>query len=171
MSIAAFLLPSEDSGRVDFSVNVMLSHYIFLLIMMDSLPPSGGTVPLLGIYILGSNGIVVFIVLSNLLIIRLAMYKDEQRELPRLLKCQFWLGRIQNNRRKKTTSKSKGIRNQVEVNTESSQNEGDEVPLNERVAIDEIINCITKITVIVTLTSHVFLPLSLSIYWRVHNNI
>ena len=159
MSILAFLLPAKEGGRVDFSVNVMVSHYIFLLIMMDSLPPTGGSLPLLGIYILGSNGIVVFIVIMSLLMMKLASYIDNQNDLPNVVEYLCRLnGKAQKGRNKDT----------FKNNTNKNLTEGDRMNVRNYHTVDELINFLNKITIIITLTSHVLLVSVIVVYLVTH---
>ena len=48
MSLLVFYLPAESGEKLSLGVTVLLSICVFLIIVMDRMPPTSDTVPLLG---------------------------------------------------------------------------------------------------------------------------
>lgn len=51
LSILVFYLPSDSGEKVSLSISILLSLTVFFLLLVEIIPPTSITVPLLGIFI------------------------------------------------------------------------------------------------------------------------
>lgn len=87
ISLLMFFVDVKGTGRVDLALNLILSFFVLLIILVDSIPPSGDDVPLLGLYVTLSSALVVFMMLGSLFLIGLNKMKEAGRPVPAVLKC------------------------------------------------------------------------------------
>lgn len=71
-----FVIPTDGTDRIDLALNLILSYFVLLLILIDAIPPSGDAVPLLGLYVVICTIIVVFIMVSSLILIKFNKMKE-----------------------------------------------------------------------------------------------
>ena len=58
LSLTVFTLPTKNTNRLDFVLSLILTYFVLIMIVVDSSPPSGTQIPLLGLYIILSTAIV-----------------------------------------------------------------------------------------------------------------
>lgn len=78
ISLAIFTLPIKDTERENFAMNLLLTYFVFILLVVESSPPSGETIPLLGLYTILSTSILMLTYGMSLLLIELNEHKRQK---------------------------------------------------------------------------------------------
>ncbi len=71
LTILVFYLPSESGGKIALSINVLLGLTVFLLLLTESIPPTGLVIPLIGKYLLFTMGLVSLSILKTIFVLNL----------------------------------------------------------------------------------------------------
>lgn len=71
LTILVFYLPSQSGGKIALSINVLLGLTVFLLLLTESIPPTGLVIPLIGKYLLFTVGLVSLSILKTIFVLNL----------------------------------------------------------------------------------------------------
>uniref|UniRef100_A0A158QII8 Neur_chan_LBD domain-containing protein n=1 Tax=Rodentolepis nana TaxID=102285 RepID=A0A158QII8_RODNA len=71
LTILVFYLPSQSGGKIALSINVLLGLTVFLLLLAESIPPTGLAMPLIGKYLLFTMGLVSLSILKTIFVLNL----------------------------------------------------------------------------------------------------
>ncbi|VDK40055.1 unnamed protein product [Taenia asiatica] len=71
LTILVFYLPSQSGGKIALSINVLLGLTVFLLLLTESIPPTGLAMPLIGKYLLFTMGLVSLSILNTIFVLNL----------------------------------------------------------------------------------------------------
>lgn len=88
LSLTIFLVPLGDSARLDYGLNILLSFFVLLTMIAETLPPAQDNVPKLGIYLCASLILLAASILISALLNKLHEYGARGSHLPR---CCDWL--------------------------------------------------------------------------------
>lgn len=91
LTILVFYLPSESGGKIALSINVLLGLTVFLLLLTESIPPTGLAMPLIGKYLLFTVGLVSLSILKTIFVLSL---HNKTPDRPAPLTVAKRLGRI-----------------------------------------------------------------------------
>uniref|UniRef100_A0A5K3FXG1 Neur_chan_LBD domain-containing protein n=1 Tax=Mesocestoides corti TaxID=53468 RepID=A0A5K3FXG1_MESCO len=85
LTILVFYLPSQSGGKIALSINVLLGLTVFLLLLTESIPPTGLMIPLIGKYLLFTMGLVSLSILKTIFVLDLHN-KTPDRPAPKIVK-------------------------------------------------------------------------------------
>lgn len=86
LSLVIFTLPVSTTERQTFAMTLMLTYFVLLVVIIDSSPPTGNQMPLLGLYIMLCTCIVVSTFGMSLLLIEIYEHcRLKKRKMPTLL--------------------------------------------------------------------------------------
>ena len=89
LTLVVFTLPTDTTERESFSLTLILTYFVLILIIVDSIPPTGNQIPKLGLYVIMCCVIVVITFWMSLLLIELHEHKRiKGRKMSRKL---FWM--------------------------------------------------------------------------------
>ncbi|VDL96836.1 unnamed protein product [Schistocephalus solidus] len=96
LTILVFYLPSQSGGKIALSINILLSLTVFLLLLTESIPPTGLVIPLIGKYLLFTMVLVTLSILKTIFVLNLSnrtpttpvplLFRKNSR-ITRLLRC------------------------------------------------------------------------------------
>ncbi|VDN10302.1 unnamed protein product [Dibothriocephalus latus] len=72
LTILVFYLPSQSGGKISLSINILLSLTVFLLLLTESIPPTGLVIPLIGKYLLFTMILVTLSILKTIFVLNLS---------------------------------------------------------------------------------------------------
>lgn len=98
LSLTVFTLSVTDTGRMDFCLALILTYFVLIMIVVDSSPPSGDQIPILGLYIILSTAIVAMTFAMSMSLVEIhEHFREKGRRMPavlsRLLEKYFSLQR------------------------------------------------------------------------------
>lgn len=71
LTIFVFYLPSNCGEKVTLCISILLALIVFLLLIADMIPPTSKAVPLIGVYLLFSMGMVTVSILLTVIVIHI----------------------------------------------------------------------------------------------------
>ncbi len=95
LATLVFYLPSQSGGKIALSINVLIGLTVFLLMLTESIPPTGLVIPLIGRYLLFTISLITLSILKTIFVLRLHYRTDADRPAPKIfgkrLKFLLWL--------------------------------------------------------------------------------
>ena len=86
LSLAIFTLPVDNTERENFSLTLMLTYFVLIMIIVDTIPPTGHQVPLFGLYVILCTVVVVLTFGMSMLLIKMYEHKrSKKRKMPKAL--------------------------------------------------------------------------------------
>ncbi|KAM4015112.1 5-hydroxytryptamine receptor 3A-like isoform 2-T2 [Anomaloglossus baeobatrachus] len=86
LDIIGFYLPNDSGERISYKITLLLGYSVFLIIVMDTLPASSHTTPLIDIYFLVCMALLGFSLAESILIFRIVSNKNIQYKVPTWMK-------------------------------------------------------------------------------------
>ncbi|KAK6188286.1 hypothetical protein SNE40_004494 [Patella caerulea] len=86
VALMGFILPSDSGEKVNLEVTVLLSLAVFQLIVLDMIPPSSETLPLIGLYFASTMVMVAMSCLMTVLVLNVHFRGVHGMKPPRILK-------------------------------------------------------------------------------------
>ena len=86
LSLTVFTLPTKTTDRLDFVRALILTYFVLIMIVVESSPPSGTQIPLLGLYIILSTAVVASTYGMSMVLIEMHEHcRAKRKEMPRYL--------------------------------------------------------------------------------------
>ena len=86
LSLTVFTLPTKNTDRLDFVLALILTYFVLIMIVVESSPPSGTQIPLLGLYIILSTAVVASTYGMSMVLIEMHEHcRAKRKEMPRYL--------------------------------------------------------------------------------------
>ena len=83
LSLVVFTLPINNTEREEFSLTLILTYFVLLMIIVDATPPTGNQIPKLGLYLIICTVIVVVTFGMSLVLIELHEHqRAKQKRMP-----------------------------------------------------------------------------------------
>lgn len=82
LTILAFYLPADCGEKISLCISILLSLSLFQLLLMEIMPPTSLTIPLLGKYILFTTVVVSMSVFSSVLVLNVHFRSAATHEMP-----------------------------------------------------------------------------------------
>ncbi|XP_078000484.1 neuronal acetylcholine receptor subunit beta-3-like [Glandiceps talaboti] len=92
LTVVVFSLPTDSSEKVNLSISLLLTLYVFSLLVAELLPPTSNMVPMLTAYLIFSMMLIAVSVSMTTLVAMLCENTDGVRQVPRWVKCVFFKG-------------------------------------------------------------------------------
>ncbi|XP_063722174.1 neuronal acetylcholine receptor subunit alpha-9-like [Symsagittifera roscoffensis] len=89
VSIANFILPCESGEKIALGITVLLSQFVNLLNLVDLIPESSDSFPILGLYYLVSMALCALSVILTVIILNIHFQADNSKRLPFPLRMLF----------------------------------------------------------------------------------
>ncbi|XP_070580508.1 neuronal acetylcholine receptor subunit beta-3-like [Ptychodera flava] len=92
LTVVVFSLPSDSSEKVNLSISLLLTLYVFSLLVAELLPPTSNMVPMLTAYLIFSMMLIAVSVSMTTLVAMLCENADSRRHVPHWAKVVFFQG-------------------------------------------------------------------------------
>ncbi|XP_075249623.1 neuronal acetylcholine receptor subunit alpha-9-like [Convolutriloba macropyga] len=89
VSLANFILPCESGEKIALGITVLLSQFVNLLNLVDLIPESSDSFPVLGLYYLVSMALCALSVILTVLILNIHFQADNSKRLPSYVRVLF----------------------------------------------------------------------------------
>jgi len=89
LSCAVFYLPADECEKITLCISVLLSLVVFLLVIVDTIPPTASAVPMLGIYILFTMALNSFSIVLTVVVENVHHRGPETHEMPQWMRKIF----------------------------------------------------------------------------------
>ncbi|XP_002742302.1 neuronal acetylcholine receptor subunit beta-4-like [Saccoglossus kowalevskii] len=93
LTIVVFCLPSMSSDKVSLSISLLLTIYVFNILVIDLLPATSLELPLLTVYLIFSMGLIGLSVALTTLVSRIYSKGEHAKAVPQFLRTIF-LGKL-----------------------------------------------------------------------------
>ncbi|ESO88157.1 hypothetical protein LOTGIDRAFT_73296, partial [Lottia gigantea] len=87
IAVLGFILPSDSGEKVNLEVTVLLSLAVFQLIVLDTMPPSSETLPVIGLYFAATMVMVALSCLMTVLVLNIHFRGKTEYRAPKVLRC------------------------------------------------------------------------------------
>ena len=164
LSLVVFTLPTNSTERENFTLTLMLTYFVLVLIIVDSSPPTGDQIPKLGLYVLMCTAIVGVTFGMSLILIEVHEHKKaKQRKMSRGLFCILQKLCCFDHYLKECQKKIKTKKKKYEVTNPDNDKE-DKTDTDEDIETFKWHRCVTVLNYIffaMTLIAHILLPICL----------
>ena len=89
LTILEFYLPSDCGEKISLCISLLLSLSLFQLLLMEIIPPTSITIPLVGKFILLTTIFVSLSVLFSVLVLNINFRSDTSHDMPKWMKRLF----------------------------------------------------------------------------------
>ncbi|XP_070578167.1 neuronal acetylcholine receptor subunit alpha-2-like [Ptychodera flava] len=93
LSVISFCLPSSSSEKLDLSINLLLTMYVFNLLVIDILPATAVTVPYLTAYILFNMSVIGISLATTMVVLKIYKMPSQRKQMPPLVR-KIFLGKL-----------------------------------------------------------------------------
>jgi hypothetical protein len=84
LSLTVFSLPVNDTGHMEFTLTLILTYFVLITIVVDSSPPRGEQLPLLGMYIMLCTGVMALSFGMSLILVEIHEHgREKGKKMPR----------------------------------------------------------------------------------------
>lgn len=89
LTVLAFYLPADCGEKISLCISILLSLSLFQLLLMEIMPPTSLTMPLLGKYILFTTAVVAASVFSSVVVLNVHFRSTATHQMPYCTKKLF----------------------------------------------------------------------------------
>lgn len=89
LSVLVFYLPSESREKVSLAISILLSLTVFFLLLVEIIPPTSITVPLLGKYLIFTMILVSLSVVVTIFVLNINFRSPVTHKMPKWVKIVF----------------------------------------------------------------------------------
>lgn len=90
LTVVVFSLPSDSTAKVDLSISLLITLYVFSLLVAELLPPTSNMVPLLTAYLIFSMMLIAASVTMTTLVAMVCQNSTGRRHVPHWAKVVFY---------------------------------------------------------------------------------
>ncbi|XP_006811725.1 neuronal acetylcholine receptor subunit beta-4-like [Saccoglossus kowalevskii] len=92
LTVVVFSLPSDSTEKVNLSISLLLTLYVFSLLVAELLPPTSNMVPMLTAYLIFSMMLIAVSVSMTTLVAMVCQNSTGRRHVPHWVKVVFYRG-------------------------------------------------------------------------------
>ena len=89
LSLMIFIIPADTAARIDINLSLIVATSVLLMILVDTMPPSGSEMPIFGFYLCSSVSILAICLLFSGLLLKFHTWQSLERKIPCLLQCFY----------------------------------------------------------------------------------